>query len=945
MGAKLQAVDTGIRDKGAHFYRCDLQVHTPRDRNWTGADRIVDADRQAYASTLVQACRDCDLNGIAITDHHDMAFVEYVRKAAADETTSEGKPLSKEQRLVVFPGIELTLSVPCQALLIFDADFPSDMFALALTALAIVPSATTDAKTAETKRLTHIHSLRQLKEELDKHTYLRDRYIIFPHVGENGQFSLLRKGQAAKYTEMLSVGGYVDGDIGKLGQGNRNIVDGKTKEWGNKRIAVFQTSDNRFEDHRDLGKVSTWVKWAVPTAEALRQACLAQESRVSQDVPQLPTAVVTSISVSNSVFLGPVELTVNPQYNALIGGRGTGKSTILEYLRWALCDQPPGVTDTETPNYQARRSRLIDVTLKPVGATVQVGFEVNSVQHAVRRNSQDGSLLVKIGKDAMRACTEEEVRALLPIQAYSQKQLSDVSVRVEELLRFITAPIRSELGRIDRQAADHADRIRQSYATRRRQVTLAQVLQRRELEEKSLTEQADTLRAGLTGLSDEDRALLDRGRVFDAANQAVQSWQDAASSVRQGVATLQTIVDSYLSQSVPPPAEPEGTILKAANDEFATLLSDAKISLDALMRRAAAINTPVSSMPATSPWRQWSEKMAAFKSAYDAAVQRSSAHSERMKQLRGIEEQLAGHVRETSRIRDELRSLATADAAYRAERQAWEALQKDRDDLLEAQCAELTASSGGSIRAHVQRYADASGFVDALRQSLSGSRVQGSKVEALGESIVNSATAGNQWNAILEDLEKLAEFDAERDSTERRPDTPFLAANGFPSGDLDRITRSLKPEAWLALSLTPIKSLPAFEYRARENEYIPFKNASAGQQATALLKTLLSQAGPPLIIDQPEEDLDNPVMLEIVGQVWQAKKKRQLIFASHNANLVVNGDAELVAWCDYRTTGDQSRGTIAGEGAIDVPDVRDAIKRIMEGGEAAFNLRKEKYGF
>ena len=49
--------------------------------------------------------------------------------------------------------------------------------------------------------------------------------------------------------------------------------------------------------------------------------------------------------------------------------------------------------------------------------------------------------------------------------------------------------------------------------------------------------------------------------------------------------------------------------------------------------------------------------------------------------------------------------------------------------------------------------------------------------------------------------------------------------------------------------------------------------------------------------------------------------------------------------CDYRTAGDQSRGKIVGEGAIDVPDVRDAIKSIMEGGEAAFNLRKEKYGF
>ncbi|HEY4044415.1 MAG TPA: hypothetical protein VGM32_21580, partial [Rhodopila sp.] len=132
---------------------------------------------------------------------------------------------------------------------------------------------------------------------------------------------------------------------------------------------------------------------------------------------------------------------------------------------------------------------------------------------------------------------------------------------------------------------------------------------------------------------------------------------------------------------------------------------------------------------------------------------------------------------------------------------------------------------------------------------------------------------------------------------------------------------------------------------AREAEYIPFSNASAGQQATALLETLLTQGTFPLIIDQPEEDLDNPVMLEIVAKIWQAKQRRQIIFASHNANLVVSGDAELVAWCNYRSMGDQSRGTIGGTGAIDVPEVREAIKKIMEGGEAAFKLRREKYGF
>ena len=932
-------------DKGAHFYKCDLQVHTPRDQNWNGQDAVTPEERVRYAETLVNACREKGLSAIAITDHHDMAFIPFVSRAAEEETDFLGVTLPPEERLVVFPGIELTLGVPCQALLILDANFPDNMFMPLLTALTITPVSDDQPRNGNVIRLNDIHSFVALKDQLDKQSWLKDRYIIFPNVTGEGEFSLLRSGQMGKYIEMPCVGGFLDGSMDKLRAGPRGILDGRNKEWGNKRIACFQTSDNRYEDHRDLGKVSTWIKWATPTAEALRQACLARESRVSQDSPRLPSVVVGSISVSNSAFLGPIDLELNPQYNALIGGRGTGKSTILEYLRWALCDQPTGIEDDDMPNYQARRRRLIDQTLKLLKATVEVRFEVNGVPHVVRRNSEDGSLLLKIANDEMRACTEEEVRALLPIQAYSQKQLSDVSVRAEELTRFITAPIRAELSRIERRATDSAEIIRQSYATVRRERALRQTIQKRDLEEKSLAEQAKNLRAALTGLSEEDRNLIDRGKIFDAADRSVQSWQNEINSVRNGAAALQQTVASYLAQAEPPQTEPEEKILKAAHEEYRAFLVEATAALDEMIGSAAAITVATETMDADSPWRQWAEKLAAFKTAYEAAVQRSSAHSEKMKQLKDIEEQISKHARETARVKDDLRSLAAARGNYQAERDIWQTLLKERDDLLNAQCQGLTASSDEAIRAHVQRYSDATDFINSLRQSLSGSRIQGSKIEGLAESITTAADGGVHWNALLEDLEKLAEFDVEQVGADQRPETSVLSAAGLTNADLDRMARALKPENWLTLSLTPIRSMPVFEYRAREAEYIPFRNASAGQQATALLKTLLNQAGPPLIIDQPEEDLDNPVMLEVVKQVWQAKQKRQLIFASHNANLVVNGDAELVAWCDYRAPSDQARGLIAGEGAIDMPKVCEAIKKIMEGGEAAFNLRKEKYGF
>lgn len=298
-------------DNGAHFYRCDLQVHTPRDQNWKGKDAVTAEERAAYAGLLVAHCRTQGLHGIAITDHHDMAFVSFVLKAAASETDDDGDLLPLTRRLVVFPGVELTLGVPCQAILLLDADFPENMFVPLLRALHLEPVADDQPRNGNVTRLDDVHSFLLLKQSLDRNPWLKDRYIIFPNVSGEGKDSLLRNGQMGKYIEMPCVGGYLDGPLTKLKPGSRSILGGYDKNWGNKRIACFQTSDNRQEDHRDLGTSTTWIKWATPTAEALRQACLAQESRVSHETPLLPALVIASISVSNSLFLGPIDLELN----------------------------------------------------------------------------------------------------------------------------------------------------------------------------------------------------------------------------------------------------------------------------------------------------------------------------------------------------------------------------------------------------------------------------------------------------------------------------------------------------------------------------------------------------------------------------------------------------------------------------------------------------------
>lgn len=126
--------------------------------------------------------------------------------------------------------------------------------------------------------------------------------------------------------------------------------------------------------------------------------------------------------------------------------------------------------------------------------------------------------------------------------------------------------------------------------------------------------------------------------------------------------------------------------------------------------------------------------------------------------------------------------------------------------------------------------------------------------------------------------------------------------------------------------------------------YRSIEDLSTGQQCTAVLHLLLLENNDPLILDQPEDNLDNAFIADrIVHEVRDAKLTRQFLFATHNANIPVFGDAEWIGVLSV----EESKGKILTEqqGAIDVPAVQKLAAKILEGGETAFNIRREKYGF
>jgi ABC-type thiamine transport system ATPase subunit len=176
-------------------------------------------------------------------------------------------------------------------------------------------------------------------------------------------------------------------------------------------------------------------------------------------------------------------------------------------------------------------------------------------------------------------------------------------------------------------------------------------------------------------------------------------------------------------------------------------------------------------------------------------------------------------------------------------------------------------------------------------------------------------------------------------------ETPLERQFGVSSDKMRQNIASLDPEKLFELEILEIPDLPVIELLVGSGQlgYKPLQSLSVGQKCTALLSLVLLESQAPLLIDQPEDDLDNHFIFDqIVTTLRSAKEKRQFIIATHNANIPVSGDAELILVMQA----DDQRGWIDadGIGSIDTDSIKQSVEKILEGGEVAFKMRKEKYG-
>lgn len=958
---------------GASFHKCDLQVHSLRDLNWEGPFDPI-AQRDDFAAALVACCRRRELGAIAITDHHDLCLWTYVRDVAKAETRPDGSPYDAGEQLVVFPGVELTLSAPpCQVIALFDPDLPEAALQSIWGALNLVPNDSALPKTTTTYPLGLDRGIAQITLSLaqlrlnpeetnpNKFKFLDRHFIILPHVGPDGHKTILRKGFHTHYAELPFSGGYLEKHLySGLDVGDRNKLEGRDPAWGNKAIGVFQTSDCRearasadgtTTEFIGLGSWPTWVKWARPSTEAVRQACLARGSRILHTEPTFPLLQIVGVRLSDSVFLGKAELGLSPQFNSFIGGRGTGKSSLLEYIRWALCDDPTrsGADESELPNFEKRRKALIDQTLKPKDAVVTVLYKRNEVIYSIERSvsTRDDTCTVRDPDGDVEVMRAAQVREQFPILSYAQKQLSSVGTLPDEIHRLITDPVKGDLARIDESIeTELLPALRQQRIGLRRLEDIDDQISAARSANKSRREQIAALQSQLRALDPEQRKTIDEHASFSELDQWKRRAEDIPteigkllSEVRNKTQSLQDLIPSQTG----PMSQEVSQIAEAANRFRAKALN----ALNDLIGESTGEN-----------WMRQDERgalatiraaIASHASAYETCIAESSKSKKQLEEIQNLNKQLSES--ENSLVALESERTTLNAALIELGDSPWEGFLlalKKRGDILEAQCNLIYQQARHDFRPVLRRLGDERGIRGTITEIIEGRNVKDSdqKISDLTAILVQSPNAASKWQEVMTELGSLV---ASRESA-TLPATSILTEAGFTAANLESLRRGLPQQTLEKSRFFTIRDRIEFEFRLGQKpdgteNYIPFLSASPGQQATCLLGTLLAQDGAPLLIDQPEEDLDNEQIQSVSERITSTKSLRQLLFVSHNANIVVNGDSELVACFKYRDHNDNTAGVISPVGSIDCEPVRETITSVMEGGKRAFELRREKYGF
>lgn len=936
---------------GAIWHRVDLQCHTPRDRGWAGSPALPGGDpaseqaRRDWAQSFVTAAVERSLSIVAVTDHHDIAFLPYICDAA-----------KADGRLLVLPGVEVTCRDAVQCLALFDPNTDHAILQRFLTKLSsVTASPDSSEKTAQTRECGL--TVAELFERVSEDTLVASNLILLPHFSnDSAHKSLNSPGFAARAKDLPIDAVYVECPFEDLTAGTLAKIQGRQPDWGDKRRAIVVTGDNKRASWDRLGLYECWMRLGEPSIEALRQAFLADEARISYTRPNTPSERIIELEVKSTLTgTDPIIILFNEGFNSFIGGRGSGKSAILEYLAFGLgkSENDRTSSDSKGPRRREREAALIHDTL--ANGWVRVTIERSGVQEIwLRRGDKPEEISVTIA-GIVENYTATLAQKRFPARTFHQKELSTTMVDPATAADNITMIAAAE-------SIETRQRLDSALVSSKRRVSAAIInlasywqslveLENANITVSDLQRRIESVagQLGREGVKREDIDTMEDARRFDRG-------QNYLSDLKNSISTQAAEIKRISNWTPPQFAISEHETLPFSN------LPQMLLALEGLQDRIKGFSDGIlQELRNIEGVRQaFESEFSTEKIAFDVKYEQYKSRQFQHKALISENEQLASQLKialeNQTRAANSVRDKSLAQEEFDSSRQELMRLVGERLGILRSSAMQIAEKSDGALNARTSRDKRPADCIAALCALLENSRFR--EPEERCKEWVSSMYAevdAPNWETVCMQLLEVYRSKIMAGSPPEAPPAIAEAVKRVFSGGAGTLTDQQAAKVYSNINETTLTSVICATPRdsitltyINEGQSIQFEKASPGQQASALLRLLLRQEAGTLIIDQPEDDLDNRVMMEIVRLIRTSKTTRQLIFATHNSNLVVNGDADKIIVMRATAPEDRAPASAAKirveiDGAIETPAVRDEITKIMEGGMSAFALRSRKY--
>ena len=883
---------------GAEFRRCALQVN-PRHYSGTYRGQPSAASEAEYAQGMIDKAEELGITVLAVTDHNHIGGIAPIRAAA------------QERAVHVFPGFELASTEGIHVLCLYPPDFTEERLDRCLGECGV--------------RSTRMSSEVCNKSFSDLLACVRNQggISIAAHVTNNkGLFKALQ-GQARirawKDDSLFAI--QIPGSVEGLPEDIRKIVENQNPDYRRQNapesklaVAVVNAADVKSPEDLAEPSASCWVKMSEVGIEGLRQAFLDPGSRIRLHTdPSIEEHAELVAMAWQGGFLDDTTVRFNPNLNVLVGGRGAGKSTVIESLRLVLGMEPLG------EDARAIHSGIVRNVLRS-GTKVSLlvrchrpsprdyRIERTIPNPPVVRDEQTGEVLSVTAADVFPG-----------VEIYGQHEISELTGSPEKLTRLLERFVerddavnarKQELGQELERSRSRILSAREEHARIDERLAALPGL------EETLKRYQD---AGLEEDLREQSLLVREERVLDTVPERLRPFRSCLDELRQALPIDRVFLSARALEDLP------GKEVLAGADRVLERLSQDLNGVQEALK--AALERADQGMKGVR--ERFEARRVAVQSTYEKKLrelQKSRIDGEEFIRLRR-------RIEELRPLKDRQSVLMRTEADEEERRRGllveWEDVKASEFRALGRAGKRVTRKLEGRVRVRVEFAGNRESLFQLLRDEVGG---------RLSEAIntlrrADSLSLGAFVQACRTGADTLADdFGIVGAQAERLAQASRAVLMRIEELDLPSTTK---------IELNTAAAGAAASWQALDQ-------LSTGQKATAVLLLLLLESAAPLVVDQPEDDLDNRFITEgVVPRMREEKRRRQFLFATHNANIPVLGDAELILGLSASGEAESGNAKAVPEhmGSIDARPVRELIQELLEGGEDAFERRRRKYGF